>query len=166
MKMLTRLLVSGLLSIFLIGCSSDDKVRVLFSGLAFHAPDGVAVIADGIADENMLILRYSDEPSQRYLAFTDMSSMDYSEEYGCSSEEFFDAVFSMEELHGSHCKPDYLSLMKKEFISGHRIKVWQRDEVRFRCTEKDNMAFCFVSSGEKFIKVDSDFLSLSQLVGL
>ncbi len=109
----------------------------------------------------MLILRYGSEKGKRYLAFSDMKG-DKTVDFGCDPAKFFGAIFT--NASGTDCNQDELGAFKKVFVNGHDVGSWSGDKltVYFSVSNDKSFLFAFDSSG-KSIKIDSDFLSKSEL---
>lgn len=154
-------LLVGLVS---IGCTASEppaKTDLFYSGHFFTVPQNAFVIASTGGDDNMLILRYGPDKGKKYLAFSDIRG-DKSVDFGCDPSKFFGALFS--NMSGIDCNQDQLSAFKKVFVNGHDVGSWSGDKltVYFSVSNDQSFLFAFDSSG-KSIKIDSDFLSKSEL---
>lgn len=161
---MTRFVSIFLFSIFsAMACASSDNDRVdlRYSGFQFDVPRGAEAIGSTGGKDNFLVLRYGQDKGKKYLAFTDMTN-DESVEYGCAPAKFYVAVFSADADAG--CNGEQISAFRKVFLTDGESAVWKGDNAVVYYAVSSGMKYLFlVKDGSRVIKIDSDFLSETDL---
>lgn len=158
MKKIVALLSLALLSF--AACANPDTVDLKYRGFSFSVPAGAEAIGSNGGIDNFLVLRYGKENGKKYLAFTDMTD-DKLIEYGCAPAEFLRAAF--DDIKASPCNEAELKSFKKVFLEGSEATTWKGEKMVAYYVNQPKGQFIFlVSSENKAIKIDSDFLSKSK----
>ena len=136
--------------------------RVLFAGLSFSLPAQPKVIAMPNGRGDFLIFKYSNQPSQDYLAFSLEAAIDES----CSSEEFFQAVVNPDP--NTLCNSHAVTAFTQQFADQYPAELWpSAKHSAYYFQTNDQRQFVFIPlAADKLLKIDSDFFSKQQLRGL
>jgi hypothetical protein len=140
------------------------NIELYYAGHVFRVPANPAVIAATGGDDNILLLRYSSDKSKKYLAFSNMKS-ETNLDFGCATAQFFEALFTSR--LDTSCHQEVLNSFKKTFIDGRDVGKWSSEKLTlyFSIHNEKSFLFAFDATG-KSIKIDSDFLSKTELKNL
>lgn len=165
--MLRNVFVIACLSLLLgTGCQSfqndNQKLSVLLAGLSFNLPTQPKVIAMPNGCGDFLIFKYSNQPSQDYLAFSLEAAIDES----CSSEEFFQAVVNPDP--NTLCNSHAVTAFTQQFADQYPAELWPSAKHNaYYFQTNDQRQFVFIPlAADKLLKLDSDFFSKQQLRGV
>jgi len=151
------------LFILIFSCSSfaGQSIELIYSNTQFKIPAGFSVIADAFGTDNILVFRYGDVKSKRYLTFTDMTS-DSSVEYGCGVATFYTVLFSARK--DKTCNKENLMILSDVFVKDRDIEVWSYGsyQISYSSGKKDSVVF-LAGPDEKLVKIDTDFLEKEQV---
>ncbi len=142
---------------FISGCSSNQPIHLKYEGQSYYIPNAIEEIGSLSSQGNFLIIKYSREKGQKYLAF---SNSELTDKGDCDYSEFFDSVVGRGEIN-SLCDKGGVSAFKDAFTSGPNNGYWQINgfDYYYFVTENTGTFVFIVLSGDELIKIDSDFLT-------
>lgn len=150
-------LVMSLLPSFVL--ASEEDVRFIYSGFDFIVPSGAVVFGAQGGSDNFTFFRFGEQKGKYYLSFTDITSE--SPGYGCEAKVFYSHLAGVS--GASTCSKSEIDSFKKVFVGDSEVGEWLGKELAayyFYGAEKSHM---FIFSKNRIIKIDTDFLSKSDL---
>jgi hypothetical protein len=142
-----------------IAVSDENDVRFFYSGFDFHIPKGATVIGTEGSQDNFTFFRFGNRKGKEYLAFTDITNE--SVDYGCSTQQFFSHLAGIS--GPSTCSSQEIDSFKKIFVSNSDVGEWSGKSLTSYYFFSDSKSFLYVFGENKIIKIESDFISKSDL---
>jgi len=140
---------------------SEDDMTLLYSGITFKLPKNHVFVGFSEGKDNFLVFKYNNQPVKNYIAFSNMIWQP-NKKYGCDLDVFLKDAFIKN--NNTKCSKDELETFAKVFLKGNDQGVWRNNGFTLYYTISNKDAFLFVINPTKnIIKVDSDFLSKSDL---
>ncbi len=157
MKKIISILIFTLFSCPVFSQTIDSSVELVYSGMKFRVPGDHVVIGSMGGNDNFLVFRYTNEPGEKYIAFTIMTN-NAKIDYKCEMNVFFNDVFN--ENKNSKCNRDELKAFKKIFLVNKNVGKWNNENYDFFYTIGKDDSFLFVvNKNGKVVKIDSDFMN-------
>ena len=106
-----------------------------------------------------LVFKYSNQPAQDYIAFSQEAAIDES----CTVDQFFQTVVNPQQ--SSHCDPYAVTVFIQQFADQHPGEHWPSSKhTAYYFQTNDQRQFVFIPlTADKLLKIDSDFLIKQQL---
>ncbi|MEX2476222.1 hypothetical protein [Marinobacter sp.] len=154
MKKFALLLVLAITSV--TACAqSDQTITAVFSGMKFKVPGAPLIIGALGQSNDILLIKYSNNPGERYISFSTENSLDTGD---CKVGDFFKEILETDSKY--ECEKSAVDSFRKVFSEGANSGVWQgegRDYFYFLSDKQRSFVF-FVPDNGHLVKLESDFL--------
>lgn len=134
---------------------SDQTITAVFSGMKFQVPSAPVIIGALGQSNDILLIKYSNDPGKRYISFSAEDSLDTG---GCEVGAFFEAV--LEKSSEGECEKSAVESFQSVFVEGTGLGVWEGEDRNYYYFLSDSeRSFVFFSSqAGHLVKLESDFL--------
>ncbi|MCK7550993.1 hypothetical protein [Marinobacter goseongensis] len=153
MKKFALLLTLAITSV--TACAQADQViTAVFSGMKFQVP-GAPVIIGALGQSNdILLIKFSNNPGERYISFSAENSLDTG---GCEVGTFFEAI--LEKSSEGECEKSAVESFQSVFVKGTRSGAWKGEDRYYYFLSDSERSFVFFrSQAGHLVKLESDFL--------
>jgi hypothetical protein len=134
---------------------TDQTITAVYSGMKFQVPDAPVIFGALGQSNDILLIKYSHTPGERYISFSTENSLDTG---GCEMGDFFEVVLEQNSENG--CEKSAVESFQSVFVEGTSSGVWQgeeRDYYNFLSDKERSFVF-FSSESGQLVKLESDFL--------
>lgn len=149
-------LLLGLTLASLSACAqTNSDLTAAYSGMKFQVPGSPVIVGSLGANNDILLIKYSDTVGKQYISFGTENSLDSG---GCDWPEFFEETLSEKESYD--CDEASVESFKSVFVEDADAGAWsapERTYYHFLSDQKSSFVF-FQSSNGNLIKLESDFL--------
>lgn len=140
----------------LSACAQTDQyIIAAYDGMKFQAPASPVIVGSLGANNDILLVKYSDTVGKRYISFGTENTL---ETGGCGWSDFFEATLSEAVNHS--CAQASVTSFKNVFVEGADAGVWKIEgkPYYYFLSDSDSSFVFFQSSNGNLIKLESDFL--------